>query len=94
MAILPSVRPSTRTGVDRLSGLRPGQSARVSDLDPSLPAPIRRRLADLGVEEGAEITLLRRAPLGDPCVYRVRDYDLCLRRREADRVRCDTLPGA
>lgn len=83
MAILPTTRPRARAGigVDRLSGLRPGQAARVVAVDPSLPDAIRRRLADLGVEEGAEVT-------------RVRDYDLCLRRREADCVRCDARTEA
>ena len=34
---------------------------------------------------------MRRAPLGDPVVYRVADYELCLRRHEARIVRVETI---
>lgn len=73
----------------RLHELRPAATARVTGFD-AMPTAVRRRLEDLGLEEGAEITMLRRAPLGDPCIYRVRDYDLCLRRREAREIRCES----
>ena len=34
---------------------------------------------------------MRRAPLGDPVVYRVTDYELCLRRHEARIIQVETL---
>jgi len=48
---------------------------------------IARRLADLGLRPGIEIACLRRAPLGDPSVYALCGYQLCLRRTESARVR-------
>lgn len=48
---------------------------------------IARRLADLGVRVGARIECLRRAPLGDPSVFELCGYQLCLRRTESARVR-------
>ena len=48
---------------------------------------ITRRLADLGVRCGIEIECLRRAPLGDPTVFELCGYQLCLRRTESARVR-------
>jgi len=48
---------------------------------------IARRLADLGIRVGAEIECLRRAPLGDPSVFELCGYQLCLRRTESGRVR-------
>ena len=82
-------RPAARTSVERtLCDLRPGESAHVSALGSNLSDQVRRRLTDFGFDEGVEVTMLRRAPLGDPCVYRVRDYDLCLRRREAGAIQC------
>ena len=77
----------------RLADLRAGESAHVTGLAAHLPEQIRRRLEDLGFDHGAEVSLLRRAPMGDPCVYRVRDYDLCLRRREAESVLCARVCG-
>ena len=37
---------------------------------------------------------MRRAPLGDPVVYRVADYELCLRHHEARIVRVETITEA
>ena len=47
---------------------------------------IARRLDDLGVREGVEIEVLRRAPLGDPTVFELHGYQLCLRRAESARI--------
>jgi ferrous iron transport protein A len=47
------------------------------------PGETVRRLADLGFTEGTEVRIVRRAPLRDPIVYRVCDYDICLRRAQA-----------
>jgi ferrous iron transport protein A len=54
--------------------------------------PIARRLNDLGVRPGVEIEVLRRAPLGDPTVYELCGYQLCLRRSESERVKVSLLP--
>lgn len=48
---------------------------------------IARRLADLGIRVGASIECLRRAPLGDPSLFELCGYQLCLRRTESARVR-------
>ena len=50
------------------------------------------RLLDLGLLPGTPVLVLRRAPLGDPCVYELRGYQLCLRRAEAERVRVRRTP--
>ena len=47
---------------------------------------IKRRLFDMGVTPGAEITLKKVAPLGDPIQVLIRGYDLTLRRDEANKV--------
>lgn len=44
------------------------------------------RLADLGFTAGTEVRVVRRAPLRDPVIYRVKDYELCLRRGQAECV--------
>ncbi len=51
--------------------------------------PILRRLDDLGIREGVEIEVIRRAPLGDPTVFELHGYQLCLRRSESARVRVE-----
>jgi ferrous iron transport protein A len=49
--------------------------------------PIARRLHDLGIREGVEIEVIRRAPLGDPTLFELCGYQLCLRRSESSRIR-------
>ncbi len=44
---------------------------------------IRRRLFDMGVTPDAELTLRKKAPLGDPIEITVRGYELTLRKTEA-----------
>ena len=47
---------------------------------------IKRRLFDMGITNGAEIFLRKRAPLGDPIELTVRGYELSLRKSEAESV--------
>jgi ferrous iron transport protein A len=44
------------------------------------------RLMQMGVVPGVAIRVVKTAPLGDPIQIRVRDYDLLLRRVEAQRI--------
>jgi ferrous iron transport protein A len=56
----------------------------VISVDDSTPAG--RRLGDLGFLQGTEVRAVRRAPLGDPVVYELRGFRVCLRRVDAARV--------
>lgn len=47
---------------------------------------IKRRLFDMGVTPGAEITLKKVAPLGDPIEVTIRGYELSLRKDEANKI--------
>ena len=68
----------------RLSDLSPGQEATIVTVDDT--GPVGRRLLDLGLLPGTPVRALRHAPLGDPGVYELRGYRLCLRRTESERV--------
>lgn len=46
----------------------------------------RRRLMDMGLVRGTEIKVVRTSPLGDPVEFRLRDYSLTLRKKEAELV--------
>ena len=73
-----------------LEALPIGVPARIVDVGDRGTAPYSGRLGDLGFVTGARIELLRRAPLGDPAVYRVRGYDICLRVAQARGIRVTT----
>ena len=47
---------------------------------------IRRRLLDMGLTNGASIEMIRTSPLGDPIEYRLRGYNLSLRKEEAQFI--------
>ena len=66
-----------------------GDSVRVVSV--SGDDPIARRLGDLGIRAGVEVECLRRAPLGDPSVFELCGYQLCLRQTESARVRVQLL---
>ena len=44
---------------------------------------LRRRLFDMGVTPGAQVTMRKKAPLGDPIEVTLRGYELTLRKVEA-----------
>jgi ferrous iron transport protein A len=47
---------------------------------------VQQRLLEMGVIEGAEVEMVRRAPLGDPLEIIVQGYHLSLRKAEAKLV--------
>jgi len=55
---------------------------------------IRRRLFDMGVTPGAEVTLRKKAPLGDPLEITIRGYELTLRKNEAAYVAMEVKNNA
>ncbi|HET9519110.1 MAG TPA: FeoA family protein [Actinoplanes sp.] len=65
-----------------LADLPIGTRATVTRVVAPLPAAAAR-LADLGFTPGTAVQVLRRAPLRDPVIYRLKDYELCLRRAQA-----------
>ena len=46
----------------------------------------RQRLMAMGIVKGVEITVVRKAPLGDPIDFLLKDYHLSLRKSEADLI--------
>ena len=47
---------------------------------------LRRRLFDMGVTPGAQVSLRKKAPLGDPIEVTIRGYELSLRKDEAKLI--------
>jgi ferrous iron transport protein A len=74
-----------------LSSLAPGCEAEIAAV--ATEGEVGRRLADLGFLPGTPVRAVRRAPLGDPCVYELRGYRICLRRGEAELVRVRPRPA-
>ncbi|MEA3412518.1 MAG: FeoA family protein [Pseudomonadota bacterium] len=72
-----------------LADLKPGERARVTRFTDM--GPLAQRIMSLGLVEGSEVQVVRRAPAGDPIEIRVMDYALSLRRHEASTIRVESL---
>ncbi len=70
-----------RTTLDQLI---PGQVATVMKVGGN--GPVRRRILEMGVTKGASIEMMKAAPLGDPVEYKVRGYNLSMRKTEARMI--------
>lgn len=47
---------------------------------------VKRRIMDMGITRGTEIYIRKVAPLGDPVEITVREYELSLRKADAEMV--------
>lgn len=47
---------------------------------------IKRRIMDMGITKGTEVTVRKVAPLGDPIEVTVRGYELSLRKADAELI--------
>ncbi len=47
---------------------------------------LRRRIMDMGITKGVEIYVRKVAPLGDPIEINVRNYELSLRKADAELI--------
>ena len=67
-----------------LQELKPGQTARI--LSVGGEGALRQHFLDMGVIPGAEVTLTKLAPLGDPMELRIHGYELTLRLADAAKI--------
>ena len=61
-----------------------GQTVTVKKL--SGEGAVKRRIMDMGITKGVEISVRKAAPLGDPIEITVRGYELSLRKADADMI--------
>ena len=47
---------------------------------------LKRRIMDMGITKGVQIYVRKVAPLGDPIEVTVRDYELSLRKADAEMI--------
>ena len=68
----------------RLNELKTGESARIERVGGE--GALRQHFLDMGVIPGAEVTLVKLAPLGDPMELRIHGYELTLRLADAEKI--------
>ncbi len=72
-----------------LKDLKIGQTARIEAVGGE--GALRQHFLDMGVIPGAEATLVRLAPLGDPMELRIHGYELTLRLADAEKIETTLL---
>ena len=90
--VRPLEAPEAETSLSHtrpLSALTLGETARVVALAAGLRGQERRRLLDLGLLPGTEVTAELRSPSGDPIAYRIRGATIALRAEQARHIRVE-----
>ena len=67
-----------------LNELKTGETAKIVRLNGG--GAVKRRMMDMGLTSGTEVTVRKIAPLGDPIELSVRGYELSIRKDEAANV--------
>ena len=64
-----------------------GETVRVSRLTGE--GAVKRRIMDMGITRGVDVFVRKVAPLGDPIEVTVRNYELSIRKADAEMVLVD-----
>ena len=67
-----------------LKDIAPGKSATVVRLHGE--GAVKRRIMDMGITKGVNVSVRKVAPLGDPIVLTVRGYELSIRKEDASAI--------
>ncbi|MCH5324673.1 MAG: ferrous iron transport protein A [Eubacterium sp.] len=67
-----------------LKEVKVGETAKVVKLHGE--GAVKRRIMDMGITKGVEISIRKVAPLGDPIEITVRGYELSLRKADAETI--------
>ena len=67
-----------------LNDIKPGQTATIVRLHGE--GAVKRRIMDMGLTKGTQVTVCKVAPLGDPIELAVRGYELSIRKDEAAAI--------
>jgi len=74
----------------KIKELAIGAKAKVSGYSDS-SRPYRQKLLSMGLIRGAELTLTRKAPLGDPVEIKINAFSLTLRGDEANALEVEEI---
>ena len=74
----------------KLNEIKQGQKVRITAVGGE--GELRQHFLDMGVIPGAEISLVKLAPLGDPMELRIHGYELTLRLSEAEKITVEVIP--
>ncbi len=53
--------------------------------------PLKRRIMDMGITKNSELYIRKVAPLGDPVQINIRNYELSIRREDAELISIEEI---
>jgi ferrous iron transport protein A len=72
-----------------LAMLKPGEQGKITKI--GALGPVKRRLMDMGVLVGEKVKVEKIAPLGDPIEITIKNYNLSLRKKEAEGISVEAI---
>ena len=76
--------------METLKNIKIGETVRVEKVGGE--GALRQHFLDMGLIPGAEVTLVKYAPMGDPMELRLHGYELTLRLADADEIEVCPVP--
>ena len=70
-----------------LKEVKPGATVKVVKI--SGEGAVKRRIMEMGLTKGIEVFVRKVAPLGDPVEVTIRDYELSVRKADAELVKVE-----
>ncbi len=68
-----------------LDKIKKGETVKVVSIEDSSDE-LRSHILNMGLTPGVEVTLIKKAPLGDPLEFRLRGYELALQKKDASKI--------
>ena len=68
-----------------LDKIKKGETVKVVSIE-DFSDELRSHIFNMGLTPGVEVTLIKRAPLGDPLEFRLRGYELVLQKKDASKI--------
>ncbi|MDO8786425.1 MAG: FeoA family protein, partial [Syntrophales bacterium] len=75
--------------VMNLAMLKPGERGKITNM--GAIGSLKRRLMDMGVLVGEDIKVEKIAPLGDPIEVTIKNYNLSMRKKEAQGIEVEVI---
>jgi len=73
-----------------LNELKIGEEAKILSIDIN-DKEMKRHLLDMGLTRGVIVKIKKISPMGDPVGIYLRGYDLCVRRKELSKIKCEVI---
>jgi len=70
-----------------LKETKPGETVRVTKIGGA--GPVKRRIMEMGITKGVEVQVRKVAPFGDPIEITIRNYELSIRKADAELIEVD-----